>query len=52
MPNANDPRSDRHPESGTPGPYTSEQPKQAPGGLGTDTKNAPDKNPAAQPKKQ
>lgn len=48
-----DPRTDRHPDDGVPGSYPtpSGEPKEAPGGAGTGTENAPEKEPAAQPDK-
>ena len=48
---ADDPRTDRHPETGAPGKYPTPpgEPKPAPGGAGTGTKNAPENEPAAQP---
>ena len=50
---ANDPRTDRHPETGAPGSYPTPpgEPKPAPGGAGTGTENDPAKAPDAQPKK-
>lgn len=49
-----DPRIDRHPNDGTPGksyePPDNSRPKDAPGGVGTGTKDDPAKAPAAQPK--
>ena len=51
---ADDPRTDRHPETGA-GPKAYPTPKgtpePAPGGAGTGTKGDPAKAPAAQPKK-
>lgn len=48
---ADDPRTDRHPETGVPGKYPTPpgEPKPAPGGAGTGTENAPENEPAAQP---
>lgn len=46
-----DPRTDQHPETGVPGKYPTPEgePKPAPGGVGTGTKDDPSKDPAAQP---
>lgn len=50
---ADDPREDKHPETGTPGKYPTPEgePKPAPGGAGTGTEDAPENEPDAQPKK-
>lgn len=49
-----DPRTDQHPGDGVPGSYPTPagEPQQAPGGVGTGTKDAPEKEPAAQPDKK
>lgn len=55
MAEANDPRTDRHPETGAgPEKYPTPkgQPEKAPGGVGTGTSNDPAKEPAAQPDKK
>lgn len=48
-----DPRTDRHPETGTPGPFPTPpgQVEPGPGGVGTGTKDDPAKAPPAQPKR-
>jgi hypothetical protein len=48
---AEDPRTDRHPDDGVPGKYPTPpgEPKEAPGGAGTGTEDAPEKAPDAQP---
>jgi hypothetical protein len=50
MPDTKDPRT---PTEGShqPPPPDNSTPRQGPGGLGTDTPNAPDKEPEAQPRK-
>jgi hypothetical protein len=52
MGNAPDPRTDRHPDKDTPNiPVPKGDPKDAPGGVGTGTRNDPARDPAAQPKR-
>lgn len=52
MKSGDDPRTDQHPNDGTPGKFPEpgqSNPQKAPGGAGTGTRNDPAREPAAQP---